>query len=222
MKMMKVAAFVGVGQIRLDEKPIPDRAGRRRGHPRDADDDLRDRPAHPARRISDRARPHRGPRAGRRASPRSAPACTASAWASACSSAPSRRAGSARPVFRERRRSAAMAATMPLTGGWRFGNTIDGAPGRIPARPERAGQPGAHSRFGDGCAGADVGRYRVDGLRAAQSRAACGSATRWSCSRRDRSVCARPPERAHGRVARSSASIPTAIGAGYRRGWAPT
>ena len=49
-------------------------------------------------------------------------------------------------------------------GGWRFGNTIDGAQAEYLLVPDRDGEPGADSRRAERRAGADVSRHHVDRL----------------------------------------------------------
>ena len=115
--------------------------------------------------------------------------------ATACWSAPSRPAVSAAPVYPGTSRSAGTATGYEALGGWRFGNTINGAQAEYVRIPARAGQPGE-----------DPGRVSPTSrsccwptshppASAARSRAASDLATRSSCSRKVRSACARPPAR---------------------------
>ena len=138
------------------------------------------------------ARPRHRPRARRRRSRSSAPASPATRSATACWSAPSRRAASAARASRGTSRSAATASGYEALGGWRLGNTINGAQAEYVLDSERAGQPGedpgrAHATSRSSCL--PTSRRPAS---AAPSRAASGSATRSSCSPRVRSACARP------------------------------
>ena len=108
-------------------------------------------------------------------------------------------------------------------GGWRFGNTINGAQAEyllVPnAQANLRQDPGRRHRR----AGRPARRHRVDRLLPAPSPAASGSATRSSSSPRARSACARRPARKlMGATPRSSASTATRSASRCRGGWAPT
>ena len=107
-------------------------------------------------------------------------------------------------------------------GGWRFGNTINGAQAEYLLVPERAGQPRQDPRDADRRAGRAARRHRLDRLR--RRRVGQGAHRRRGGRLRpgtDRPVRDRRRE-AHGRGAASSASTATTPCGDGARGWAPT
>ena len=151
------------------------------------------------------------------------PASPATRSAIAFSSARSRRAASATPACRASSRSAAMAAGYEAIGGWRFGNTINGAQAEYLLVPYAQANLAKIPDVADRRAGRPARRHRVDGLlRRRVGRRADRRHRRRLRAGADRAVRDGGRE-ADGRGAWSSASTATPNRAGRRPdAWVPT
>ena len=124
---MRATVFHGPNDIRVEAVPRAPRRRRRGRDPRHHDDDLRHRHPHPQGRVPGPARAWSSATSRSASSTSSAPASPATRSASASSSARSRRAASVAPACPGNLSQCGHGDGFEALGGWRFGNTIDGA-----------------------------------------------------------------------------------------------
>ena len=200
---------------------VRSRSGRS-GHPRHADDDLRHRPAHRPRRVPGEAGPGHRPRAGRRHRGARRRASTGYEVGDRVLVGAITPCGQCRACLSGHLSQCGHGGGYEAIGGWRFGNTINGAQAEYLLVPNaqanlakipdeltrRAGRPARRHRL-DRLQRRRVGR-RPDRRRGRRLRAGA-----------DRPVRDRRRE-ADGRVARHRRRRRRRTASRWRGGWAPT